>query len=267
VVRIVVSGVCGRTGTAVAVAADRDPDVSLVGGVERPGSAAEGADLSEAVAGVESRGRIVGHLEELDPDDFDVVVDFSTPEQSVSCAEYARRTGKGLVTGTTGLTVEQTEALGDAALGCALVAAPNMSIGANTLFALVAEAASALGEDFDVEITEAHHSSKKDAPSGTALRLVRAVAQTRGVDPAGAMRTGRSGPASARQPGEIGVHSIRGGAVVGRHTVHFISPLETVTLVHDALSRAVFAAGALRAARFVASAAPGLYDMTDVLGL
>lgn len=266
-VRIVVSGICGRTGSAVALAADADADIALVGGVESPGSDAEGANLSEALPGIEAGGLVVGHLSELDADTFDVMVDFSTPEQSVSCAEYASGTGKGLVTGTTGLTAEQTNALREAARGCALVAAPNMSIGANALFALVAEAARALGQEFDVEVTEAHHSAKKDAPSGTALRLVRAVAETRGADPAAVVRAGRSGLDSMRVPGEIGVHSIRGGTVVGRHTVHFISPLETVTLTHDALTRAVFAAGALRAARFAASAAPGLYDMSDVLGL
>lgn len=265
--RVVVSGVSGRMGRAAAIAVAESPDLILVGGIERPGGDTVGSELSELVPRETARGAVTDGLEDADSDGIDVIIDFSTPEQAADCARYAARWGKGLVVGTTGLSDEQHATVLEATADCAVVLAPNMSIGANTLFALVAEAAASLGEEFDVEIVESHHSAKRDSPSGTALRLVDAVAGARGVRREEAMKAGRSGMDSMRRPGEIGVHSIRGGAVTGRHTVHFMSPLETVTLEHEALSRTVFAAGAVRAARFAGSAAPGLYDMMNVLGL
>jgi 4-hydroxy-tetrahydrodipicolinate reductase len=140
-------------------------------------------------------------------------------------------------------------------------------VGANVLFALLETAGSVLGDDYDIEIVEAHHRGKKDAPSGTALTAAGVLAGARGADAADVVIEGRSGRETARKRGEIGIHSVRGGAIAGRHTIQFLSELETLSVEHVALSRRAFAVGAVRAARFVAESDPGLYDMRDVLGL
>jgi 4-hydroxy-tetrahydrodipicolinate reductase len=240
--------------------------IELAGGVEAPGHESVGATLREAV-GADSEAVVVGSLADLTPGGLDVLVDFSTPEQAVRCAEFAAAAGVGLVVATTGLSEEQRASLVAASSKSAVVAASNTSVGANVLFDLLARAAAALGKDFDIEVVEAHHRNKRDAPSGTALTAVDAMLQARGERDDANVVQGRSGWSDGREPGEIGVHSIRGGAVAGRHTVHFLSELETISVEHVALSRQAFAVGAVRAARFAAESTPGLYDMRDVLGL
>ena len=266
-VRTVVSGICGRTGMLVAKELAAADGVELVGGVEASGHASVGRKVVDVCGAGSPDGLVVGALSDLDPDAFDVLVDFSVPEQSSLCAEFAAAAGTGLVVATTGLTETQTDIVRAASSRAAVVLASNTSVGANVLFALLGRAAAALGEDFDIEIVEAHHRGKRDAPSGTALAAADILARARGKNSDAVVVSGRSGPNAVRNRGEIGVHSVRGGSIAGRHTIYFLSSLETLALEHVALSREAFAVGAVRAARFAAVSEPGLYDMLDVLGL
>ncbi len=265
--RVLVSGICGRMGRLAAEAIAASGDLALVAGVESPGHEMIGRTLRLPSGGscVEVPvGRSIG---EFATGSFDVVVDFSAPAQAAACAAVVRASGKGLVVGTTGLSAGEDAVVRAAAATCPVVLAPNASIGANVLFGVVADLAKALGNAFDVEIVEAHHRAKKDAPSGTAAALADIVCRARGTDPCLVVAHGRSGPQAARKSGEVGVHSVRAGAIVGQHTVRFVSDIEELTVSHEALSRVAFAGGAAAAARFVAGRAPGLYDMLDVLGL
>ncbi len=241
--------------------------VELVAGVEAPGHEAVGMKLADILVASSLGGRVVGALSDLGPDAFDVLVDFSVPEQSELCARFSAAAGTGLVVATTGLTEAQTEIVHTASSRAAVVLASNTSVGANVLFALLERAGAALSEDFDIEIVEAHHRNKRDAPSGTALTAAEILARARGRSSDAVVVTGRTGSSIQRDRGEIGVHSVRGGSIAGRHTIHFLSGLETLSLEHVALSREAFAVGAVRAARFAAVSKPGLYDMLDVLGL
>ena len=241
--------------------------VELVAGVETSGHASVGRKVIDVCGAGSPDGLIVGTLSDLDPGAFDVLVDFSVPEQSTLCANFTAAARTGLVVATTGLTAAQAETVRAASSRAAVVLASNTSVGANVLFALLGRAAAALGEDFDIEIVEAHHSGKRDAPSGTALAAADVLARARGKNSDAVVVTGRTGPNAVRKRGEIGIHSVRGGSIAGRHTIHFLSGLETLALEHVALSREAFAVGAVRAARFAALSEPGLYDMLDVLGL
>jgi 4-hydroxy-tetrahydrodipicolinate reductase len=197
----------------------------------------------------------------------EVAIDFTLPEafdeNVAACAER----GVAMVIGTTGLDETRMRALGEAAGRIPIVYGRNMSVGVNLFLALVERTAAALGEDYDVEIVEAHHRRKVDAPSGTALALGEAVARARGAELAGIADHARHGRTGAREPGRIGFAVIRAGGIVGEHTVLFASEDERLELTHRAGDRRVFAAGALRAAAWVAGRPPGLYGMRDVLGL
>jgi 4-hydroxy-tetrahydrodipicolinate reductase len=254
-------------GSMVAKNVVASDDLVLAGGVEVETHESVGRPLCDVwgVPGLELRVR--KGLDEFGGGDFDVLVDFSVPAQAVVCAEKASATGAGLVLGTTGLSGFEMALVQKAADTCPIVVAANTSLGVNVLFALAGRVREALGEGFDVEIVEAHHRGKRDAPSGTAAKLVEIVSGSRGLEPKQVARLGRAGGDLARSNEEIGVHSLRGGAIVGRHDIHFISDLEEVTLSHQALSREAFARGAVRAVRFVHGRPPGLYDMIDVLGL
>ncbi len=195
----------------------------------------------------------------------DVLIDFSSPGSAVDCAGRCAEVGTALVVGTTGLTGEQMSALYEAARSIPCVYSPNMSVGVNVLAKLVKQAAAALGPEFDVEVIEVHHRSKKDAPSGTALKLARAAAEGLGRELDNVVVHGRSGMTGERRPAEIGIHAVRAGDIVGEHTVLFGALGEHVELRHVVHSRNTFALGALRAARFVAGKKPGMYSMDDVL--
>jgi len=266
-VRVVVSGICGRMGTLVARSVVAEDGLRLVGGVEQPGHDQVGRRVCEAWGDGATDVRVAPGLDDFGKSDFDVIVDFSTPAQTVRCAEVASRFGKGLVVGTTGLTDLQMAIVHEAAQASPVVVAPNTSIAMNLMFGLVGRATSILGRDYDVEIVEVHHRNKKDAPSGTARQLVSTVSEARGAGPGQTASYGRSGLSSGRAEGEIGVHSLRAGAIVGRHEISFTSEVEELKLVHEAHSREAFALGALRAIRYVHGREPGLYDMLDVLGL
>ena len=196
----------------------------------------------------------------------DVVVDFSSPLATRGLLEAAAAASKPVVLGTTGHPAGEKADLLKLAARVPCVWAGNFSVGVNLLFALTRRAARALGEDYDTEVVEMHHRLKKDAPSGTALRLLEIILEERRLDQA-ALRHGRHGLTGERKRSEVGVHALRGGDVVGDHTVIFAGSGERVELTHRASDRAVFARGALRAAQWVVASRPGVYDMQDVLGL
>ncbi len=231
--------------------------IELVGGTEGPGAPELGADLGELCGA----GKIGVALTEDPPEDADALIEFTTPEATVDHLSY----GKPVVIGTTGLDEEQRAKIEEAAENAPIVLAPNMSVGVNLLREVVRELSAKLS-DYDVELVEAHHRNKKDAPSGTALLLARAAAEGRGQDLEEVAVYGREGVAP-RQEGEIGIHALRGGAVVGEHRLIFYSEGEEVEVIHRALSRRTFADGAMRAAKFAATAKPGLYTMRDLLQL
>lgn len=265
-IRIIVIGAAGRMGRRLVANIAASDDLKLTGAVERGDSEFLGRDAG-AVAGAGELG--VNISAELTPllENADAIIDFSTGKV-VDNARAAAVKGLSAVIGTTGLAADDLAALRElAANGAKIVQAANFSVGVNLLFFLTEQAAKTLPEDFDVEIIEAHHRGKKDAPSGTAVTLAETVAKVRGWSYAEAVRHGRQGLTGARTPHEIGMHSIRGGDIVGDHTVMFASEGERMELTHRAGNRDTFARGALRAVRFLAAAGPGLYDMRDVLGL
>lgn len=243
-------------GRELCLAALETDDVDLAGGTVEPLSPDLGADLGELCGW----GRTGIIATDEPPEDAEALVEFTTPEATVEHLSY----GKPHVIGTTGLSPDQRAAVEEAARHAPIVLAPNMSVGVNLLREVVRELSSKLS-GYDIEIVEAHHRGKKDAPSGTALFLANAAAEGRGQDLAEVAVYGREGVAP-RGEGEIGIHALRGGAVVGEHRVTFYSQGEEVEVTHRALGRRTFAGGALRAARFVKGAEPGLYSMRDVLG-
>jgi 4-hydroxy-tetrahydrodipicolinate reductase len=255
--RIAVVGAAGRMGREVVRAALEDDSIELAGGVVETGAPELDADIGEL-----SRWGRSGVLATQDPpDDVEVLIEFTVPDATVEHLAYARP----VVIGTTGLSEEQLARVEEAAKSVPIVLAPNMSVGVSLLKEVVRELSGKLGTGYDVEIVEAHHRNKVDAPSGTALLLARAAAEGRGRNLDEVAVFGREGRAP-REEGEIGIHALRGGAVVGEHRVVFYSDGEEIEIAHRALSRRTFAAGALRAARFAAGAEPGLYSMRDVLG-
>ena len=196
----------------------------------------------------------------------DVIIDFSVHTATAKVLETAQTHGKPVVIGTTGHSAEEKKRLLELAAKLPCVWAGNFSIGVNLLFALTRRAASVLGSDYDAEVVEMHHRFKKDAPSGTAARLLEIILEERNLT-AAALRHGRSGITGERQPTEVGVHALRGGDVVGDHTVIFAALGERLELTHKAGDRAIFARGAVRAAHWVLGQPAGVYDMQDVLGL
>ncbi|WP_018948804.1 4-hydroxy-tetrahydrodipicolinate reductase [Thioalkalivibrio sp. ALMg11] len=260
-IRIAIAGAGGRMGQNLVQAVDEHPDAQLGAASERPGS----ETIGQAV-GAEGRVRLVEDLATV-TDDFDVLIDFTSPQATMQHLELCARAGKALVIGTTGLDAEQEQRLRTAADDLPIVYAPNMSVGVNLTFKLVELAARALGDSVDVEILEAHHRHKVDAPSGTALKLGRIVAETLGRDLEQDAVYGREGQTGARDRRTIGFATVRGGDIVGEHTTLFAGDGERVEITHKASSRTVFASGAARAAVWLAGAGNGLFDMQDVLGL
>jgi 4-hydroxy-tetrahydrodipicolinate reductase len=265
-VRIAVLGADGRMGRALirAVLA-ATPRAVLSAASERPGHVSVGKDAG-VLAGNERAGvEIMGNLPAKGA--ADVWIDFTSASVTESVATAAASQGVGLVVGTTGLGTHARAALDVAALHIPVVYAANYSVGINVMLRLVADAARALGPDYDMEIVETHHRHKKDAPSGTALRLGQALAEAAGRDLAAAARYARHGDVGARSANEIGIQTLRGGDVVGDHTVFFLGNGDRIEITHRATTRDTFAVGAVRAALWVAGCQPGLYDMRNVLGL
>lgn len=265
-IRVAVAGVCGRMGSSLASLLGRDGEIAVVGATEAPGHECVGKDAS-ALGGWAAPGVVVRDDMAEAAADADVIVDFTAPAATLAHAEYAAGSGKSMVTGTTGFTDGQREAL-LAALGkIPCVLAPNMSVGINLLLELARRTAFSLGDGYDAEIVEIHHGRKVDAPSGTALALAESAASGLGRDLSDVARYERRGNTGPRKKGEIGVQTLRGGDVVGDHTVMFLGDGERIELVHRATSRENFSAGALRAVKWVAGKPPGIYSMRDVLGL
>jgi 4-hydroxy-tetrahydrodipicolinate reductase len=266
IMRIGVVGCSGRMGRTLLRLLAANPECAISGGSEAPGAPAIGQDIG-VLAGLGDLGMAVGD----DPVALfarsDAVIDFTTPTASAAHADVAARTGVALIVGTTGLNETQLAAIGHAAARTAIVHAPNMSMGVNVMLALVTRAAAVLDADYDIEIVEMHHRHKVDAPSGTALALGRAAATGRTVDLDTVAQKVRDGITGPRRRGDIGFATLRGGDVAGDHTVIFAGDGERIELTHKASSREVFARGAIKAALWARGKPPGLYAMTDVLGL
>jgi 4-hydroxy-tetrahydrodipicolinate reductase len=265
-IKIAIIGAAGRMGQALIRCCTQSKDVQFVAAVEQADCPLVGQDAG-ALAGIQPTGVKLNADLGAAVAAADVVIDFSFHNVVPETVRLAAERRKGVVLGTTGLTAEERQAVEQAARQVPVVWAPNMSVGVNLLFAMVGKAAAKLGLDYDVEIVETHHRHKKDAPSGTALRLGEKVAEGRGQDFKAAAVFGREGVGSERPRGQIGLHAVRAGDVVGDHTVTFATDGERVEFTHRASSRDAFARGALRAAAWLAGRQPGLYDMQDVIGL
>jgi 4-hydroxy-tetrahydrodipicolinate reductase len=255
VTQVAIIGAAGRMGRELCRAALETQEIELVGGTEASRAPELGADLGELCGA----GKIGLVATEDPPEEAEVLIEFTTPEATVEHLVYK----KPVIIGTTGLSEEQRMEIEEAARSVPIMLAPNMSVGVNLLREVVRELSAKLA-NYDIEVVEVHHRNKKDAPSGTALLLARAAAEGRGQELDEVAVYGREG-VSPRKEGEIGIHALRGGAVVGEHRLIFYSEGEEVEVTHRALSRRTFAAGALRVARFIATAKPGLYGMRDVL--
>lgn len=263
---IVVTGASGRMGRMLIETVQASGKARVVGAVERDGHEWIGQDLGLCLGGAENGVRVTDDAAEAFKG-AQAVLDFTAPAATVGFARTAAQTGAAHVIGTTGFAEGDLSAIAEAAKSTAIVRAGNMSLGVNLLTMLTKKVAAALDEDFDIEIVDAHHNRKVDAPSGTALMLGEAAAEGRGVTLGSVSDRGRDGITGARKRGDIGFSAIRGGGIVGEHDVIFAGPGERLVLRHVADDRALFARGALRAALWAQGKAPGEYDMLDVLGL
>jgi 4-hydroxy-tetrahydrodipicolinate reductase len=253
-------------GRAILEASQDDRDVAVTAAIEHAAAPDLGRDAGE-VAGVGRLGlNIVGDVAGV-MDRFDVLIDFTQAAAVLANLKLCRAAGKKMVIGTTGLDRRQRTTVRSAGRDIAIVLAPNMSVGVNLCFKLAELAARVIGDEADIEIVEAHHNQKKDAPSGTAIRMGEIIAASLGRDLDRHAVYGRAGHSGARRPKSIGFESIRAGDIVGDHTVLFAAPGERIEITHRAQSRRTFADGALRAAKWLMSKDHGLYDMQDVLGL
>jgi 4-hydroxy-tetrahydrodipicolinate reductase len=263
---IVVAGAAGRMGNRIIACLTGLPDLRLVAALEAPGHPAIGRDAGE-LAGVGKAGVSVGADAAAEITRDRVLIEFSVPEASLAHLRLVAEAGARAVIGTTGFGGAQRAEIGELAKRAPILLSPNMSVATNVAFSLLATMAKALGDEYDVEITEIHHRFKKDAPSGTALRMAEVVAAALGRDLDQVAVYGRQGLPGERTKPEIGILSLRSGDVVGEHTVSFGTLGERLELVHRAHNRDTYARGALRAARFIVGRPPGLYSMADVLGL
>jgi 4-hydroxy-tetrahydrodipicolinate reductase len=263
--RIAVLGATGRMGIAVSQAVAASDDMQIAGALTVPGDQQVGADIG-TLAGIPSQGVAVVDDPVTAVANADIAIDFTLPSAMQTNLEACVNAGCAVVMGTTGLDEAQQKILRVAGETIAIVYGRNMSVGVNVFTELARLATRYLGDEWDVEITEAHHRFKVDAPSGTALQLGEAVAAERGQELTAVARFDRHGSDQERQAGDIGFASIRAGSIVGDHSVTFAADAEIVELQHRALDRATFANGALRAARWVSGQTPSLYSMADVLG-
>ncbi|MEO3476310.1 4-hydroxy-tetrahydrodipicolinate reductase [Phaeobacter sp. CAU 1743] len=263
---IVITGASGRMGQMLIKTVLDSDKATLVGAVERSGHDWVGRDVGEAMGGVPVGVTVTDDALEAFSK-AQAVIDFTAPEATLEFAALAAQARAAHVIGTTGMTDEQIAQLAPAARHAVIVRAGNMSLGVNLLVQLTKKVAAALDEDFDIEVIEAHHHHKVDAPSGTALMLGEAAAEGRGVNLADVSDRGRDGITGARKRGDIGFTAIRGGDIVGEHDVLFAGAGERIVLRHMATDRALFARGALKAALWGQDKSPGEYDMIDVLGL
>jgi 4-hydroxy-tetrahydrodipicolinate reductase len=264
--RIAIAGAAGRMGRRLVEACTQETHTILTVAFEHPNSSLIGSDVGE-LAGV---GKLdVAVIDKLDTviDKFDVLIDFTIPEATLEHLAICRAAGKRMIIGTTGLAPEQRQTIEEAAQDIALVFAPNMSVGINLAFKLIDIAARVLGDNVDIEIIEAHHRHKADAPSGTAVHMGEIIAKTLERDLSECAVYGRQGKTGERERRTIGFETIRAGDIVGEHTVMFADIGERFEITHKASSRMTFANGAIRAAQWIMQQESGLFDMQDVLGL
>jgi 4-hydroxy-tetrahydrodipicolinate reductase len=263
---IAINGASGRMGRALVQACVENNATSLVAALVRSGSEFEGSDAG-TVAGIAPANVIMLSDRNQLPKDLNVWIDFTLPEGLMDALDYCVANNIPMVIGTTGLSEQQKQAITRAGSTIPIVFAPNMSVGVNLCLSILQTAAKTLGEDYDIEIVEAHHKNKVDAPSGTALRMGEVIAESLGVDLDEKAEYTRHGNIGARKPGAIGFQTIRAGDIVGEHTVTFAGIGERVEIAHRATSRLTFARGAVRAATWLQGQSAGVYDMQDVLGL
>ncbi len=263
-VRIAISGVAGRMGQELVRTCQSTSGVETGAASEHPDSTVIGRDSGE-VAGIGPTGILIEKTS--DPKCFDVLIDFTRSEPAMNHLDHCLKHNKAMVIGTTGFSAEEKQRIATAAKQIPVVFAPNMSVGVNLCFKLLATAAEVLGDSVDIEIIEAHHRHKVDAPSGTALGMGEVIADVLGRDLDDCAVYGREGHTGERERPTIGFSTIRAGDIVGEHTVMFASEGERIEITHKASSRATFANGAVRAAKWLAQQPAGLYTMQDVLGL
>jgi 4-hydroxy-tetrahydrodipicolinate reductase len=264
-IKIAIAGSSGRMGRILLENVLQSGDLALYAALEHGSSPMLGRDAGELVGapcGVKISADVEAALKGAD-----VLIDFTRPEGTLHHLEICSKLGVNMVIGTTGLNAQQKAQLGAAGKDIGIVFAPNMSVGVNLVFKLLETASRVLANGYDIEIIEAHHRHKVDAPSGTALGMGEVIAKTLGRDLEKCAVYGREGVTGERDPSTIGFATVRGGDIVGDHTVMFAGTGERIEITHKASSRATFAMGALRAARFLKEHPAGLYDMQDVLGL
>lgn len=262
-VNIAVIGAAGRMGGAIIRAIAVDDALTLSCALERPGSIALGKDAGIVANAGSSDVEIV---DSPVGQPFDIMIDFSTPASSLLNIEFCQHEGRAIVIGTTGMNAEVLAKLEQASQSIPIVFSANFSVGVNLLARLLRTTAGVVGDDADIEIIEAHHKHKVDAPSGTALLLGNAIADELGKDLSHDGVFCREGIIGERKPGSIGFSTIRGGDIAGEHSVMFIGESERIEITHRATDRKIFANGAVRAAKWLSDKSPGLYDMNDVLG-
>jgi 4-hydroxy-tetrahydrodipicolinate reductase len=265
-IKAIVTGVAGRMGGRIVHMMAAATGIELVGALELPGHAAVGQDVGQVVGLPATGVKVVDSLDQVLPQAA-VVIEFTHPEPSLTHLKAVAEAGKAMVLGTTGFSPPQIAEIHALASRAHLVFAPNMSVGVNLMFKVVADIAKVLGDGYDVEIVEAHHRLKKDAPSGTALKLGQVAAHALGRELEKTGVYARHGIIGARTDKEIGIQTVRAGDIVGEHTVLFAGLGERIEVIHRAHSRDNFARGAVRAAQWIVTQPPGLYDMQDVLGL
>lgn len=265
-IKVGVIGAGGRMGRMLIEAVQDNAQTTLNAAIERQGSSLVGADAGEVAAIGRLEVQIVDDLKAV-INDIDVLIDFSLPDATEQNMQICAANKVAMVIGTTGFNEQQEQVLKEASKQIAIVYAGNYSTGVNLSLKLLAMAAKAFGNDADVEVIEAHHKHKIDAPSGTAYMMAEAVAEARGQNLKDVAVYGREGQTGEREAGSIGIHAIRGGEIIGDHTVMFIADGEVVEITHRARARMTFAAGAVRAATWVIKQEVGQYNMQDVLGL
>ena len=264
--RIAIVGASGRMGLCLIKAAELSENTQLSVAISRVGSDSIGRDAGE-LAGIAKTYVVIGGDLNAVVDQFDVIIDFTRPEPSMEYIEICRQAGKKIIIGTTGYSDEQKETINQAAKDIAIVFAPNMSVGVNLSLKLLEMAAKVMGDYTDIEVIEAHHRHKVDAPSGTALRMGEVIADTLGRNLKDCAIYGREGDTGERDRKTIGFSTIRAGDIVGEHTVMFADEGERLEITHEATSRMTFANGAVRAALWLKDKDSGLFDMQDVLNL
>ena len=263
-ISVIIDGACGRMGKMIAQGVITQDDMQLVGAIEYSGHPQLGEDVGE-VAGVGTIGVPISNNLSKILDKADVVVEFTAPSASIEHLRKVVDAGKTMVLATTGFTEAELAEVRELAQNTPCVMAPNMSVGVNVMLQAIQLVAKALGDDYDVEVIEAHHNQKADSPSGTALRIAEVLAEALDRNLAEVGVYGRHGIVGARPEKEIGIHAIRGGDISGDHTVLYAGAGERIEITHRAHTREAFAKGAIRAARWVVNAPKGLHDISEVL--